>query len=125
MRANRIIRYIYEGFDGKAYQSLAILFCVLFGVAMIVNTQLAGEAWWFWYARFFHGGAKLYADLHLALQPLYVLQTNAWMQLFGIKCLVNEIPSAIQVFLFCLAIFLILRESDWPDWQKEIGRAHV
>jgi hypothetical protein len=120
MRANRIIRYIHEGFDGKAYQSLAILFCVLFGLAMIVNTQLAGEAWWFWYATFFHGGAKLYADLHLALQPLYVLQTNAWMQLFGIKCLVNEIPSVIQVFLFCLAIFLILRESDWPDWQKAI-----
>jgi hypothetical protein len=120
MRANRIIRYIHERFDGKAYQSLAILFCVLFGVAMIVNTQLAGEAWWFWYATFFHGGAKLYADLHLALQPLYVLQTNAWMQLFGIKCLVNEIPSVIQVFLFCLAIFLILQESDWPDWQKAI-----
>ena len=120
MRANRIIRYILDGFDGKVYQSLAILFCVLFGIAMIVNTQLAGEGWWFWYARLFHSGARLYADLHLALQPLYVLQTNAWMQLFGIKCLVYEIPSVIEVFLFCLAIFLILRESDWPDWQKSI-----
>jgi hypothetical protein len=87
---------------------------------MIANTQLAGEAWWFWYARFFHGGSKLYADLHLAQQPLFVLETDAWMRMFGIKSLVTEIPSVIHVLIFCLGIFLILRESDWPDWQKAI-----
>jgi hypothetical protein len=106
--------------SGIIYQALAILFCVLFGLAMIVNTQLGGESEWFWYARLFHSGAKLYADLHLPLQPLYVLETNAWIQLFGIKCLVTEIPSLFHVLAFCLGILLILRESDWPDWQKAI-----
>jgi hypothetical protein len=106
--------------SGIVYQALAILFCVLFGLAMIVNTQLSGEGEWFWYARLFHGGAKLYADLHLPLQPLFVLETNAWIQSFGTKCLVTEIPSVIHVLVFCLGIFLILRESDWPDWQKAI-----
>jgi hypothetical protein len=120
MQADRIIRYVRNGFHGTIYQSLAILFCVLFGIAMIANTQLAGEAWWFWYARFFHGGSKLYADLHLAQQPLFVLETDAWMRMFGIKSLVMEIPSVIHVLVFCLGIFLILRESDWPDWQKAI-----
>src|SRR5260370_36970979 len=93
VRANRIIRDVRNAFHGRVYQSLAILFCVLFGIAMIANTQMGGEAWWFWYASFLHSGAKLYADLHLALQPLFVLETDAWMQLFGIKCLVTEIPS--------------------------------
>jgi hypothetical protein len=120
MQADRIIRYVRNGFHGTIYQSLAILFCVLFGIAMIANTQLAGEAWWFWYARFFHSGSKLYADLHLAQQPLFVLETDAWMRMFGIKTLVMEIPSVIHVIAFCLGIFLILRESDWPDWQKAI-----
>ena len=120
MRENRIIRYIRNAFYGRGYQSLAILFCVLFGLAMIVNTQMSGEAWWFWYATLFHNGAKLYADLHLALQPLLVLETDAWMQSFGIKCLVTEIPSVLHVLVFCLGIFLMLRESDWPDWQKAI-----
>src|ERR1700678_2748827 len=106
--------------SGIVYQILAILFCVLFGVAMIVNTQLGGEGEWFWYARLFHSGAKLYADLHLALQPLYVLETNAWIQLFGIKCLVTEIPSVIYLLALCFGILLILRESNWPDWQKAI-----
>jgi hypothetical protein len=107
-------------FEGRLWQSLAIVFCVLFGLAMIVNNQLQGEAWWFWYATLFHGGAKLYADLHLALQPLVVLQTDAWIRLFGIKCLVTEIPSVLLVLVLCLGIFLVLRESDWPDWQTAI-----
>jgi hypothetical protein len=120
MRGNRIIRYLRSTFDGRVYQSLAILFCVLFGLAMIANTQMSGEAWWFWYASFLHGGSKLYADLHLALQPLFVLEMVAWIKLFGIKCFVTEIPSVIHVVVFCLGIFFILRESDWPDWQKAI-----
>jgi hypothetical protein len=120
MRGNRIIRYLRNAFHGRVYQSLAILFCVLFGMAMIANTQLGGEGWWFWYANLLHNGSRLYADLHLPLQPLFVLETCAWMQLFGIKCLVTEIPSLIHVLVFCLGIFLILRESDWPDWQKAI-----
>jgi hypothetical protein len=111
---------IRGAFYGRGWQSLAILFCVLLGLAMIANTQLGGEAMWFWYATFFHRGAKLYADLHLALQPLFVLEMDAWMKLFGIKCLVTEIPSVIHLLILCFGIFLLLRESDWPDWQKAI-----
>jgi hypothetical protein len=120
MRENRIIRFIYSAFYGKVYQSLAILFCVLLGLAMIVNSQLAGEATWFWYAILFHHGAKLYADLHLALQPLLILEMDVWMKLFGIQSLVTEIPSVLHLLALCIGIFLLLRESDWPDWQKAI-----
>jgi hypothetical protein len=120
VRGKKILRRIRDAFSGRVYQSLAILFCVLFGIAMIANTQMSGEAWWFWYANLFHKGSKLYADLHLPLQPLFVLETNAWIQSFGTKCLVTEIPSVIHVAIFSLGIFLILRESDWPDWQKAI-----
>jgi hypothetical protein len=120
MRENRIIRYVCNAFYGRVFQSLAILFCVLLGLAMIVNTQLSGEATWFLYATLFHHGAKLYADLHLALQPLLILEMDVWMNLFGTKCLVTEIPSVLHLFVLCLGIFLLLRESDWPDWQKAI-----
>jgi hypothetical protein len=125
MRENRIIRYICNAFCGRGYQSLAILFCALLGLAMIVNTQLAGEATWFWYATLFHHGARLYADLHLALQPLLILEMDVWMKLFGTKCLVTEIPSVLHLLVLCLGLFLLLRESDWPDWQKAIVLASV
>jgi hypothetical protein len=76
MQGNKIIHNLRDAFHGRVYQGLAILFCVLFGVAMIVNTQMGGEAEWFFYARLFHSGTKLYADLHFPLQPLYVLLTD-------------------------------------------------
>ena len=120
MPESRTIRKFGSLFRGRLYQMLALGFCVLFGLAMIANTQLGGEAWWFWYATFLRNGARLFTDLHLALPPLFVLENAAWMQLFGIKTLVTEIPSVIHAFALGFAIFLILQESDWPDWQKAI-----
>lgn len=105
---------------GVPYQLLGASLCVLLGLAMIVNTQLGGEAMWFWYATVFHGGARLYADLHTPLQPLFVLLTDGWMRLFGVKAMVTEIPSLLQVIVMCVGLYLALRESDWPDWQKGI-----
>jgi hypothetical protein len=120
MREDRIICRIRDAFSGRMYQNLAILFCVLFGLAIIVNVELAGNPMWFWYAALFHGGAKLYADLHLALQPLFVLETDAWMQLAGHKVLAMEILSVIHLVALCLGMKLLVRESTWPDWQKGI-----
>ena len=120
MLEKRRIRWIHELFAGRAWQSLASSFCLLLGLAMIANTQLSGEATWFWYATLFHRGAKLYADLHLVLQPLYVLEMDLWMNLFGRKVLVTEIPSVLHLLALCLGLILLLRESDWPDWQKAI-----
>lgn len=108
------------GARGKLYQWLAIAVCVLLGLLMIINNQLGGEAMWFWYATVFHHGARLYADLHIALQPLYVLMTDAWMTLFGRELIVTQIPSLFQVCALCLGLLLILRESSWPDWQKAV-----
>jgi hypothetical protein len=120
MRENRIIRHLYKASYGRGCQILAIFFCILLGVAMIINNQLAGEATWFWYASFFHHGAKLYADLHLALQPFLILETDLWIKFFGIKCVVTETPSVIHLLVLCIGLFLLLRESDWPDWQKGV-----
>jgi len=116
----RALSCLRAAFAGRVCQSLAVLFCVLFGVAMIANTQLGGEGMWFFYATYFHQGMKLYADLHLVLQPLYALEAAGWIRLFGTRCIVTEIPSVLQVFVFCLSLLWILSESDWPDWQKGI-----
>jgi hypothetical protein len=120
MRENRVIRHIHNVFSGSGYQIVAILFCVLLGLAMIVNNQFSGEGTWFWYAALFHNGARLYADLHLALQPFLILEMNVWMKLFGIKCLVTEIPSLFYLLFLSAGLFSLLRQSDWLDWQKAI-----
>ena len=115
-----LARHLRELFHGRLYQSLAVLFCLLFGVAMVLNNQMGGEAMWFWYSTLFHSGAKLYADLHLALQPLFVLETDVWMRIFGSTLIAYEFPSILHILAACFAMFLVLRESDWPDWQKAV-----
>lgn len=116
----RAIAGLRTAFAGKAWQCLAIVFCVLFGGAMIANTQMGGEGMWFWYAVLFDKGLKLHGDLHLVLQPLYALEAAAWIRLFGTRCIVTEIPSVLQVIAFCVSLLWILRDSDWRDWQKGI-----
>lgn len=87
---------------------------------MILNNQLGGEAMWFWYATVFRKGARLYSGLHIALQPLFVLETASWMALFGKTIIAYEIPSLVHAAVLAVGFFLILRESDWPDWQKAV-----
>lgn len=125
MKEISIIQAVREVFAGRTLQILAFCFCVVLGLGIIANVQLGGEASWFWYTTLFHQGAKLYADLHLALQPLFVLEMNAWMNLFGRKLLVTETPSVIHLVLVCVGLLLLLRESDWPDWQRAIMLASV
>jgi hypothetical protein len=116
-RATRIVR---AALHGRSWQNLALLFCVLYGLAIIVNVELAGNPMWFWYATLYHHGVKLYADLHCALQPLFILEMNAWMQVFGVKVLAMEGLSVVHVLLLAVGMQLLLRESAWPDWQKAV-----
>lgn len=102
------------------FQMAAIVLCLLLGLAMILNNQMGGEAMWFWYAMTFHSGAHLYTDLHVALQPLFVLITDAWMSLFGHRLVITQIPPVLEIGAMCLGLLLVLRESTWPDWQKGI-----
>lgn len=101
-------------------QGVAILLCVVLGLAMVLNTQMGGEAMWFWYATLFHQGVKLYSGLHIPLQPLFLLLTDGWMQIFGKTCVAYEVPSLLEILAMCSGIFLVLREADWPGWQKAI-----
>jgi len=123
MPKSKFVSTLRAAFDGRLCQNLAILFCVLYGLAIIVNVELAGNPMWFWYAVLFHHGAKLYADMHLALQPLFVLEMDLWMQAFGTKVLALESLSLLHAIALCLGIQLLVRESAWPDWQKGIALA--
>lgn len=120
MPESKILRTLLAAFKGRLWQNIAILFCVLYGLAIIVNVELAGNSMWFWYDTLFHRGAKLYADLRLALQPLFVLETGLWMQLVGVKSLAVETLSLLHVLALCVGIQLLIRESPLPDWQKGI-----
>jgi hypothetical protein len=102
------------------FQSLMLAFCILFGLAMIADIQTAGDGWWFWYGTIFNSGKRLYADLSLALQPAYILETAWFLTLFGKGWLVGKIPAVIHLVAYCIGIFLVVRESKLSDAGKAL-----
>jgi hypothetical protein len=102
------------------WQNMTLIFCVLFGLALIANTQTAGDGGWFWYATFLHGGRRLYADMHLALQPLFVLETASFLALLGKGWLVSKAPAVLHVAAYCIGLLLVARSSKLPDRQKAL-----
>ena len=104
----------------KFYWLLPAIFCFLFGVAIIANTQPAGDGIWFWYAEFLHQGTRLYSSMHLSLQPLYILETDAWTRIAGQGWLLSKVPALVHVLGLISALVLLLRESNWPDRQKSL-----
>ena len=102
------------------FQIAAFVFCVLFGLAMIANTEPAVEGVWFWYSFFLDSGKHLYGDMHLVLQPLFVLETNAFMAVLGKGWLVSKIVAALHLVAYCLGLFLLVRQSDFSDARKAI-----
>lgn len=103
-----------------AWPLAAACACFIFGVIFILNVQLSGDSEWFYYATLYHHGTRLYADLHLVLQPFFILETNAWMQLAGTRCIPYESLSLLHVAALCCGMVLLLRESTWPGWQRAL-----
>lgn len=106
--------------SSSRWQIVAILVCVLFGVAIIANVELSGEGVWFWYATLLHQGQKLYAQMHLPLQPWFVLETDFWLRVLGPSAILYQAPALLRVIALCVGVLLLLRESDWPDGAKAV-----
>ena len=96
----------------------AAAFCAAFGLLLIVETHGAGDGTWFWYAEFFREGHRLYSGMHLALQPLFVLETSAWMALAGKGWLVGKVPAVLHLVAYVLALVLLLRYARLTDRQR-------
>ena len=91
----------------------AAVLCVIFGVCMIVNTNLPLDGGWYWYAKLASQGALLYSDLKFNLQPFFVLQTWASLSIFGEGWLASKIFPALQLCLFVLGLAALISRSKW------------
>jgi hypothetical protein len=102
------------------YQNWAFLFCITFGLAVIANVQLANDSVWLWYAIFARSGRHIYSDMHLVLQPLFVLETEWLLALFGRGWIAIKIPAILHLVAYCFGLRLLLRYSTLPDRQKAL-----
>lgn len=96
------------------------VFCVLFGILLIFQVQVAGDGMWFWYAKLLLGGRHLYGDLHLALQPLFVLVTAANMRAFGEGWLVSKLPAVVLLTVYVGVLCSIAQRLPLRDGTKAV-----
>lgn len=89
-------------------------------MALIANTHPASDGVWFWYSYYLDHGKRLYADMHMPLQPLFVLETSAFMAVLGKGWLVSKIPAVLHVVAYCLALLLLVRQSTVSDARRAI-----
>jgi hypothetical protein len=106
--------------QGRHWQLLAASFCFLFGVAFTLNIHPIGDGLWFWYAALMRSGQHLYADMHLPLQPLFVLLTMWSQELLGKGWLASKVLAFAQLAAYCIGLYLIDGLLPWKDWQKGI-----
>lgn len=91
---------------------VALAFCLLFSVLLIVNVHTANEGGWYWYARLLLQGHRLYSGMHLALQPLFVEETALFLAIFGKSWLASKIAAVFHAALFCFGLHLLLRRTQ-------------
>ncbi len=100
--------------------NLTAAFCVAFGLALILQVQVAGDGMWFWYAKYLLAGRHLYSGLHLALQPLYVMVTAVNMRLFGEGWLVSKLPAAVLLAVYVVLLRQIVAKLPLRDGPRAV-----
>ena len=106
--------------ERRVLQYCAFFFCIAFGFAMIANNQTPADGVWYWYAYYLEHGKRLYADMHVPLQPSFMLETKAVLAIFGRSWLASKIPAIIHLLIFCVAWLLLVRRATTSDARKAI-----
>ncbi len=75
---------------------------------------------WFWYSIALRNGQRLYRDMHVPMQPLFILLTKWNQQIFGESWLASKILAAIQVLLYVSGLYVITDRIPWADWKKAL-----
>jgi hypothetical protein len=87
--------------------AMAAVGCVVFGLMHILNVHPTGDGLWFWYARMFREGHRLYGDMHLNLPPFFVLVTAAAQTVFGTGWLAGKVPAVLQLLAYTASLYLL------------------
>ncbi len=84
----------------------------------MLNTHPMGDGAWFWYAKALRSGVRLYSDLHLPLQPLFILQTKWAMTVLGDGWLASKVPAFLQMIVYVFGLRLLAAHVLFNEWLK-------
>jgi hypothetical protein len=100
------------------WQLAAFVVCLLFGALLVALIHASGDGGWFWYAKLFRSGKRLYSDLHLPLQPLLPLEFAFFESTVGTRWLPMQLLGFTNAVVFAVGVLVVTRYSPWSDWQR-------
>lgn len=104
----------------RRWQGLAAAGCFAVACLLVFLIHPEGDGSWYWYTVLFRSGRHIYSQLHLALQPLLVLEIACFQKLFGMSWIASLFVGLWNASLFLASLILLNRFNSWRDWQKAI-----
>jgi len=99
---------------------LTSLLCFLFGCLLLFTVVAAGDGTWFFYAQSFLKGQRLYSDLHLVQQPVFILVNALGISIFGNSFYGQKIIFLIVLGFYVTFIYLLVARSKQSQLFKAI-----
>jgi len=99
---------------------LTSLLCFLFGCLLLFTVVAAGDGTWFFYAQSFLKGQRLYSDLHLVQQPVFILVNALGISIFGSSFYGQKVIFLIVLGFYVTFIYLLVAKSKQSQLFKAI-----
>ncbi len=105
----------FKGIQNSRWTSIASAACIFFGCLLLLLTISAADGVWFFYAKNYLTGIKLYSDQQLVQQPLFIIFNAIGIFIFGDSFIAQKfifIPILIAYVLLIKAIVKHTKTSD-------------
>ena len=103
MRGSKFLKTLGPRFGISWPLGIVAATCFALGVWSLAYIQSAGDGMWYFYAKALLRGDRLYSDLHVVLQPAFVMLNALGIVLFGDTFLGQK-----AIFVVVLAAYIIL-----------------
>lgn len=99
---------------------IAFVACLLYGVALTLNSQVPTEGVWYLLDSLVLRGVKLYRDLHSPFQPFQLLESSGWRAILGGSWIASQVLFLVHLFLLTWGYFVLANRTALQAWQKTI-----
>jgi len=94
------------------YSALAAIFACCFGAYLLFSVIGAGDGAWFFYAKDFLAGKRLFSDLNLLQQPVFILLNAIGISVFTQSYIAQKLIFVPILMLYVFFSYLLVNKSS-------------
>ena len=94
------------------YSALAAILACFFGAYLLFSVIGAGDGMWFFYAKDFLAGRRLFSDLNLLQQPVFILINAIGISVFTQSYIAQKLVFVPILMLYVFSSYLLVNKSS-------------